>query len=268
MSDVEARPTIVEVTDETFVRDVVEESYRRPVVVDFWAAWCRPCLMIGPVLERLAEEHGGEFLLAKLDVDANPQTAMTFRIQSIPAVKAFRDGQVVSEFVGAIPETSIRQWLQAILPSRADRLAERGEERERAGALDEAEALYRQALREDPRHRGAALGLGRVLAQRGELGEAKEVLRGLRPDPDAERLLAAIEVSEWAAAPDGEGALARGQRAAAEGRWAEALEAFLEEIRSGDREQGREAMLKVFSVLGEEDPLTQEYRRKLAAALF
>jgi putative thioredoxin len=266
-----ASPVVIDVTDETFVRDVVEESHRRPVVVDFWAAWCRPCLLIGPVLERLAEEHGGEFLLARLDVDANPQTAMAFRVQSIPAVKAFRNGQLVSEFVGAIPEQAIRQWLAAVLPSEADRLAARAGELERSGQpadLEEAEALYRRALERDPGHREAGLGLGRILAQRGAFAQAREVLQPLRPDPEAERLLAAIEVSEWAAVPDGEGALARGRRAAAEGRWGEALEAFLEEIRSGDRERGREAMLKVFSVLGDEDPLTREYRRKLAAALF
>src|SRR5437016_14663037 len=101
-------PNVVEVTDETFTSAVLEESSRRPVVVDFWAEWCQPCRMIGPVLERLAEEHRGQFLLAKLDVDANPQASYAFRIQSIPAVKAFRDGQRGSEVSGAIREASIR----------------------------------------------------------------------------------------------------------------------------------------------------------------
>src|SRR5919198_4988274 len=114
--------SIIEVTDSTFAEQVIEESRRRPVVVDFWAAWCQPCRMIGPVLERLAEEHHGQFVLAKLDVDANPQASYAFRIQSIPAVKAFRDGRLVSEFVGAIPEQAIRQWLQPMLPSESDRL--------------------------------------------------------------------------------------------------------------------------------------------------
>src|SRR5512132_3610302 len=122
---------VVEVTDATFAKDVLEESHRRPVVVDFWAEWCQPCRIIGPVLERLAEEHGGDFLLAKLDTDSNPQAAMAFRIQGIPAVKAFRDGKLVSEFVGAIPERAIRQWLEPLLPSEADGLVEQAGQAER-----------------------------------------------------------------------------------------------------------------------------------------
>jgi thioredoxin len=119
---------------------VVEESKRRPVVVDFWAEWCAPCRMIGPVLERLADEHDGAFLLGKLDVDANPQASMAFRIQSIPAVKAFINGQLATEFIGAIPEASIRQFLDSILPTEADQLAMQGFEELAAGREAEAEA--------------------------------------------------------------------------------------------------------------------------------
>lgn len=261
---------VVDVTDQNFTTLVLEESHRRPVVVDFWAAWCQPCRMIGPVLERLAEEHRGEFLLAKLDVDANPQASAAFAIQSIPAVKAFRDGRLVNEFIGAIPEQAIRQWIQTILPSEADRLVADASRAERQGRTDEAERLYRQALTQQPDHRDAALGLGGLLAMKGDAATAREILSSLRPDPEAERLLAAIEVSEWAS-PNGDSPLAAAERAAAEGRFQEALEVFLAAVRNGsdeDKERAREAMLKVFSVLGEEDPLTTEYRRKLAAALF
>jgi putative thioredoxin len=261
---------VVEVTDATFARDVLEESHRRPVVVDFWAEWCQPCRMIGPVLERLADEHGGDFLLAKLDTDSNPQASMAFRIQSIPAVKAFRDGQLVSEFVGAIPERAIRQWLEPLLPSDADRVVEQAEQAEREGRQDEADRLFRKVLEGAPNHRGATLGAGRLAIERGDFGEARPLLESIRPDPEAERLLAAIEVSEWAS-PNGTGPLAEAERAAAEGRFQEALETFLAAVRNGseqDRQRAREAMLKVFSVLGEEDPLTAEYRRRLAAALY
>jgi putative thioredoxin len=274
MSALEQSPTgssaVVEVTDQTFMRDVVEESKRRPVVVDFWAEWCAPCRMIGPVLERLAEEQGGEFLLAKLDVDANPEAAAAFRIQSIPAVKAFRDGELVDEFVGAIPEDAIRAFVQSLAPSATDGLVARGMEAEAEGRIDQAEELFREALEAEPGDAGAAVGLGRIAASRGDLEEARRLLTPLRPDPEAERVLAAIEVSEWARrSGDGNDAIGSAERAAAEGRYEEALRGFLAEVRSGEaRDDAREAMIKVFAVLGDDDPLTREYRPKLASALF
>jgi putative thioredoxin len=267
---VESTQNVIEVTDQTFPTAVLEESRSRPVVVDFWAAWCQPCRMIGPVLERLAEEYKGQFVLAKLDVDANPQASAAFGIQSIPAVKAFRDGQPVSEFIGALPEQSIRQWLQAILPSQADALVERAAQAEQERRIEEAERLYRDALALQPNHPGAALGLGGVLAMRGDAEGAREVLSALRPDPEAERILAAIEVSEWAS-PNGDSPLSKAEEAAAEGRFQEALEVFLAAVQNGtpeEKQRARDAMLKVFAVLGEDDPLTGEYRRRLATALF
>jgi putative thioredoxin len=264
---------VIDVTDATFVRDVVEESRRRSVVVDFWAAWCQPCRMIGPVLERLADQQDGRFLLAKLDVDANPQASSTFRIQSIPAVKAFRDGGVVDEFIGVIPEHSIREFLDGVVPSEADRLAGQAVELERAGREEEAEHVYRRAFELDPRCMPAALGLGRLAAARGGLDEARRYLEPLRPDPEAERVLAAIDVSSWSASASPSapaGSLAAAERDAAEGRFAPAIQAMLEIVRQGgeERDAAREAMLTIFAVLGDADPLTAEYRRKLAAALF
>ena len=150
--------SVIEATDANFEDVVLQESERRPVVVDFWAAWCQPCRMIGPVLEELAQEYSGKFLLAKLDVDANPQASLAFRIQSIPAVMAFRDGRPVNEFIGAVPEASIRQFIESVLPSEADAVAAQAEEAERAGRLEEADRLYAQALEEVPNHRLAALG--------------------------------------------------------------------------------------------------------------
>jgi putative thioredoxin len=267
-----ADPNVIEVDEASFERAVLQESRRRPVVVDFWADWCQPCRLISPVLERLAAQGGGEWLLAKLDVDANQRLAAAFRIQSIPAVKAFRDGRVVDEFIGAIPEQSIRQFVTGLVPTEADRLVVEGETAERAGLLDEAEARYRRAFESDPRHPGAGVGLGRVAAARGDLDEARRLLQPLRPDPEAERLLAAIDVSRWAEpGANGFGPLAAAERAAAEGRYADALEVFLAAVANGteeDRQEAREAMLKVFAVLGDQDPLTREYRRRLASALF
>jgi putative thioredoxin len=267
----EAGAAVVDVDDRNFAQVVLEGSRERPVIVDFWAAWCAPCRMIGPVLERLADERRGEFLLAKLDVDANPQAAAAFQVQSIPAVKAFRDGRLVDEFVGAIPEAAIRQFIDAVVPSEAERIVQQAERLEVAGRTEEAERLYRRALDGDPKSAGAALGLGRLAAASGDLEEARRLLTPLRPDPEAERVLAAIDVATWADG-DGDGdPLSGAERAAGEGRFQEALEVFLAAVRNGapeDRGRARDAMLKVFAVLGDADPLTQEYRRKLASALF
>jgi putative thioredoxin len=263
---------VIDVTDATFAQDVLDESKRRPVVVDFWADWCQPCRMIGPVLERLAGEHQGQFRLAKLDVDANPQAAAYFRIQSIPAVKAFKDGALVNEFLGAIPERSIRDWLGTVLPTEADRLVDRAGQAEVAGRVEEARKLYLQALEEDPKDVEAGLGLGRLAALDGDAEEAERYLNPLRPNPEAERILAALEVAGWAEpGTNGQGPLAEAARAAGEGRWQEALDVFLAAVTNGspeDRDAARERMVKVFSVLGDDDPLVREYRRKLSAALF
>src|SRR5438445_9572983 len=261
--------SVIEATDANFEDVVLQESERRPVVVDFWAAWCQPCRMIGPVLEQLAQEYSGKFLLAKLDVDANPQASLAFRIQSIPAVMAFRDGRPVNEFIGAVPEASIRQFIESVLPSEADAVAAQAEEAERAGRLEEADRLYAQALEKVPNHRLAALGRGRVAAARGDSETARRLLAPLRPDPEAERLLAAVDIAEWAApSANGEGPLADAERAAAQGRFQDALDVFLAAVRNGteeDKARGREAMLKLFAVLGDDEPLTAEYRRRLAS---
>jgi putative thioredoxin len=270
MSAPDAAANVVEVTDANFAETVIEESRRRPVVVDFWAEWCAPCRMIGPVLERLADEQAGAFLLGKLDVDANPEASGVFRIQGIPAVKAFRDGAIVDEFVGVIPEAAIREFLRGLVPSEADRIAAEGFEALNSGREDEAERLFRRALALDGRHRDAAIGLAQIAAGRGDVEEARDLLRPLRPDPEAERILAAIDVSGWASATNGQGPLAAAEHAAAEGRFVDALDGFLDEVRAGGegRDAAREAMLKLFAVLGDDDPVTREYRTKLASALF
>jgi putative thioredoxin len=256
---------VTEVSDADFAQAVLEESKLRPVVVDFWAGWCQPCLVLGPILETVAEEKQGAFLLAKLDVDTNPLTARQFRVMSIPAVWAFRDGRPVDQFVGAIPEPAVREWIDRLLPTEADHEAARAMEAEREGRLDEAERMYREALDADPGNRAARLGLGRVLATRGEVEAARELVEPLTPDPEADRVLAAIRVSEWSR-EDGADPLGRAKAAAGEGRFREALDAMLSLVK--DRPETREAMLDVFAVLGDDNDLTREYRPKLAAALF
>ena len=260
-----AAHTVVEVTDADFGETVVEESKRRPVVVDLWAAWCGPCQTLGPILERAAERHGGQFLLAKLDVDANPYTAGQFGVQSIPTVIGFRDGRPVDGFIGAIPEPMVNEFIQRLLPSEADLAAEEALAEERSGDVEDAERRYREVLDADRDNRAARIGLGRILLERGEVDQAAEVLTAAAPDPEAERLLAAIEVERWRSIGE-HGTLASAKRLAAQGTWREALDGMLGALR--DDPSAREAMLTVFAVLGDDEPLVAEYRRKLANALF
>ena len=256
---------VVDVTDADFGQAVLEESKQRPVVVDFWAGWCRPCLVLGPILEKVAEEKQGAFLLAKLDVDANQVTASQFRVQSIPAVWAFRDGQPVDQFIGALPEPAVREWVDRLLPGEGDPGASQALEAEQEGRLDDAERGYREALERDPANRAAKLGLARVLATTERFDDATKLINELLPDPEAERLLAAIRVSEWSELPPAT-PLNEARRAASEGRWEEALAVMLQVVR--DDPEARQSMLDVFAVLGDDDSLVREYRQRLATALF
>src|SRR5215211_1916629 len=141
---------VVEVTDATFEEVVVEGSKERPVVVDMWAEWCGPCRTLTPILEKVSDERGGAFLLAKLDTDANPMVAQAFGVQSIPTVIAFKDGEAVTGFIGAYPEPEVNRFVDSILPTEADRRAEDARSDEASGDLPGAEEGYRQALADDP----------------------------------------------------------------------------------------------------------------------
>jgi putative thioredoxin len=260
-------PVVIQATDADFEQMVVEESKRRPVVVDLWASWCGPCRTLGPILEKVAKERSGGFLLAKLDVDANPYTAGQFGVQSIPTVIAFRDGRPIDGFVGAIPEPMVNEFVDRLMPTEAELEAEEALEEELDGDLDKAEAKYREALEVDPNNRDARVGLGRILAETARGEEARQVLMPVLPDPDAERILAMLEVRSWADLQE-IGTLSSAKRLAAQGRWREALDGMLGALQ--DDPDARRAMLEVFTVLGDDadDELVPEYRRKLAAALF
>jgi putative thioredoxin len=257
---------VVEVTDATFDEVVVEGSKTRPVVVDMWAAWCGPCRTLTPILEKVAEERGGAFLLAKLDTDANPSVAQAFGVQSIPTVVAFKEGQPVTGFVGAYPEPEVNRFVDSILPTEADRRAEDARSVEASGDLEGAEQRYREALAEDPDNREAGIGLARILVDRGELDAAEDLAARHRPDPEAERVLAGIEMRRWLDAP-ADGTLGHAKRLAASGDLAGGLAGMLQAL-SEDRDAARDAMVRVFTAVGEDDPLVGEYRRLLARALF
>src|SRR3954465_8298047 len=245
---------IRDVTEETFERDVLERSHDVPVVVDFWGEGGAPCRALGPVLETAVQERAGKVELAKLDTDANPGIAGAFGIQGIPAVKAFRAGQVVSEFVGAQPRPHVERFLDALLPSEADALVE---------AADE-ESL-RRALELEPGRVDAAIALARLLADRGERDEALAVLGNVAGSFAADGLAARLRLGgEDPAIGDAFAALDAGEVE----RGLDALIGAIAASEDGRREDLRKAVVGVLDELGVEHPLAREARRKLASALY
>jgi putative thioredoxin len=253
---------VFDVTEQDFMERVVERSRIVPVVVDFWAEWCGPCRTLGPALEAAVAKRQGEVELAKLDTDANQSLAASFQIRGIPAVKAFKDGQVVAEFTGAIPPPEIERFLDQIVPSPADKLA----------TSDDEESL-RKALELDPRNGAAARKLGRMLLERGETDEALELLDRFPGDFEAEGLAARVrlltELGEDRS--DGAGTLTRAFAAWDEGDLESALDGFqtvVGEVSDPERrDQLRRVMVAIFTELGADHPVAREHRRRLAAAL-
>ena len=278
----------IDVNEENFEAEVLERSTEVPVIVDFWAEWCGPCKVLGPVLEKLADEYAGEFILAKVNVDENQGLAGAFGIQGIPAVKLFKDGDLASEFTGALPEPMLREFLSKFLPSAADKQTEEARTLEEQGKNDEAKAIYQTILASDPNHAKALLGLGRLAMNDDDADKALEYLDKISIVADerkeADRLIARLNLQSGAA--ENEAALREkvkaepdniatrfelAQALAGAEKYEEALREFLAIVKR-DREfqddGARKAMVQIFEVLGSDDPLTDKYRSELAAALF
>ncbi len=272
-----------------FQQIVIEGSRKVPVVVDFWAEWCGPCKMLKPILEKLAEEYQGKFILAKVNSDQNQELAAQFAVRGIPSVKAVFNGQVVDEFSGAIPEGAVREFLARIIPSPADELRHKAAEQRASGDLPGALQTLGEASHADLENEQIRIDAAEILMDLGQPEEAKRLLDGLAPatlmDERPQQLLARLSFllgsqvggdeqglrDRIAAEPnDMQSRMDLANLLVAAGRHQEGLDQLLEIVRldrNWNDDAARKAILAVFNLLGGQGELVSAYRRRLASAL-
>ncbi|HEV3145772.1 MAG TPA: tetratricopeptide repeat protein [Gemmataceae bacterium] len=280
---------IFEANEANFQAAVVERSFEKPVVVDFWAEWCEPCKALAPILERLVQARNGDVLLAKVNVDENPRLAEYFQISSIPAVKAIKDGALILQFEGALPEESLNEFLDRLAPNEIEKQAAKAKSLE-ASKPAEAEAIYRQILEKDKDHVAARLGLARLRLAAGALDEIDALLEPIPPGgengAEADRIRSERDLRRQSASAGNEPDLRRkieadpenanlrfelGAALAAQKRYPEAL-AMLVSAAELDRDLARgkvkDLMVQIFHIIGMRSDLADEYRTKLQRVMY
>ena len=279
----------IDVSENNFMQEVIEASRRVPVLVDFWAPWCGPCRSLGPILEKLAAEYQGRFRLAKINSDENQALASQFGVRGIPAVKAVVNGELVNEFTGALPESAVREFIDALLPSPAEPLRLEALAARARGEADATRKLLLQAIHLDPRHEQARLDLVDVLLDAGDLAEARRLLDAFA-EQGKDRTRIDSLAARLALAQDGAGAADEGalrarigadgddlaarldlaKLLAAQQDYRGALEELLEIVRRDRAFQddiGRKTLLQIFSLLGSDSDLVREFRGKLSSLI-
>ncbi len=269
---------IIDVGEADFQYEVIQYSQKTPVVVDFWAAWCGPCRTLGPLLERLAREADGRFRLAKVDVDDNPNLSMRYDVRSIPAVKGFRGGQVISEFNGVIPEPNLKKFLRDLAPGPGDLTLLRGQSYLKENRWQEAEVNFRKALSVEPEDSAALLGLVKSLLARSQAAEALQILETFPASKEFSKAQvlkplceALIESEETVGEGVSEATFQRALAIFRRGNIPAALDGLLDVIRSDKNfrnGQARKVFVALLEILGDENRLTRQYRSELASALF
>ncbi len=272
---------IVDVSESDFEFQVLAYSQQVPVVVDFWAEWCAPCKMLGPVLEKLAKEGQGSFRLARLNVDENPNLALRYAVHSIPAVKAFRESKMVAEFAGVQPEPRLREFLRSIAPSPSDLELEKGLSLLASQQSEEAEKAFRQVLQTTPESTTALLGLAKALLLQGKVQESHATLEKFPASREyssaqtllpLSRALVNLEkgitfISEEPLDP----AYLNALRLVRRGNMEAAMDGLLDILREDKHFRDGEAqrvMVAILELLGENNPVARQYRGELASILF